>query len=481
LAITAGHISRFQYTLFYVFGAISLLAVLLGFVFEQKALMAIPLVITAAYVGVTNFRLLYFVLLFSLPLAIEYDVTDSLGTDLPSEPLMAGLMLVVFAYLAKNIRSVDFSFFRNSVMLLLIIHFLWILLTTITSLVPVLSIKFVLAKTWYLAAFLLATALILRSEKDLKTAFWCLFIPLFVTVIIGMARHAQMGFAFDKINHSLQPFYRNHVTYAAILVMVIPYVYFARNWYEKGSATRKLLNFSFVLFVVAVYFSYTRACYLALAAMFGAYFIVKYRLMKPAIPAAFAVVIGVLFFITKENYYLKYSPTTKTVSQHEFSDLIDATFKAEDVSSMERVYRWIAAVHMAADRPITGFGPNGFVPNYKNYTVFIFETWISENEEQSGVHNYFLMLLVEQGIPGLVIFLLLLVAFFLMGEKLYLRHHNKPVGFLIMAVILSNVALVVNLVFSDMIEVDKTGSLFFINLTLLVLAGRNFKSLIPDK
>jgi O-antigen ligase len=266
------------------------------------------------------------------------------------------------------------------------------------------------------------------------------------------------------------------VSYAAIIVVFLPFVFFLRTAYERGTFKRFLLTWSIPIYLVGLYFSYTRACYLALFAMIGAYFILKWRLVKVVIPLAVLMVLGVIYYIAQENYYLKYAPTTSTVAHKEFGDLIDATLKAEDVSSMERVYRWIAAAHMIKDKPITGFGPNGFVPNYKNYTVFIFETWISENEEQSGVHNYFLMMAVEQGIPGLIIFLALIIAFFIFGEKTYHQAGDNKIW--AMAALLSMIAILVNLLFSDMIEVDKTGSFFFINLALVVLVSRNFKGLM---
>lgn len=464
--------------MFYAFAGFSVLSVLLSFALEITALMALPFGLLLAYLGLTDFRKFYFLLIATIPFSIEYQVGDTLGTDLPTEPLMIGLMLVVLMYLFKNARRIDFSFFRNWLSLFLFLHLVWILATSFTSLIPLVSVKFFLAKMWYVFAFFMATAIIIKSEKDVKTWFWSLFIPLTITVLMALARHAMKGFDFTEINRSLEPFYRNHVVYAAILVMFLPFIYSARFWYEKGSGARRLLNMSFWLYVVAIYFSYTRACYLALGAMLATYFIVRFKLVKPAIVVALAGVFFVVMYITKENYYLKYSPTTNTVSQHELSDLIDATFKAEDVSSMERIYRWIAAVHMAGERPITGFGPNGFVPNYKNYTVFLFETWISDNEEQSGVHNYFLMLLVEQGIPGLVLFLLLMVVFFTMGQKVYHQLEDSGHKALAMAVILSMMAMLINLVFSDMIEVDKTGSLFFINIALIIILRRNFLPVI---
>lgn len=464
--------------LFYGFVVFCLASILLSFHFEQKAFLALPFVPLVALFGLLNFKNFYFLLLASIPLSTEVEIGDSFGTDLPSEPLMVGLMLLVMAYLFKNARKIDFSFFRNWLSLFLILHLVWIFASIFSSLLPFFSVKYFLAKMWYVFSFFLATAILIKNEKDVRTLFWSIYLPLSFTVIIALVRHALVGFSFNEVNRTLEPFYRNHVSYAAILVMFIPFVFFARHWYNEGSFKRRLLNISVIVYVLAIYFSYTRACYLALIAMIGAYVIVKLKLIKPTIIVSLVAVFLVLAFITKENYYLKFSPTTNTVSQHEFTDLIDATFKAEDVSSMERIYRWIAAVHMANERPITGFGTNGFVPHYKNYTVFIFETWISENEENSGVHNYFLMLLVEQGIPGLVFFLLLLIAFFTMGQKVYHQQTDNTKKGITMAAMLSMVALVVNLLFSDMIEVDKTGSLFFVNLCLLILVNRNFKSLV---
>lgn len=470
------HISPRTLGLFYLYATLSTALILLGFHYEQKIFLALPFVIPIVYLGVTDFKKFYYTLLFFIPLSTEIDVTESLGTDLPTEPLMVGLMLLVLFYLIKNIQKIDFSFFRNSIMLFLFIHIVWIFATTISSTVPLFSVKYLLAKSWYVFAFSIATAIVIRSKEDLKTAVWCIFIPLTFTVVQSLIRHYFYGFSFDSINSTVTPFYRNHVSYAAIIVVFLPFIFFLRKAYGKGSFKRKLLTWSIPLYVVALYFSYTRACYLALFAMIGAYFIIKWRLVKMVIPISIMLVMGATYYVIQENYYLKYAPTTSTVAHKEFGDLVDATFKAEDVSSMERVYRWVAGAHMINDRPITGFGPNGFVENYKNYTVFIFETWISANEEQSGIHNYFLMLAVEQGIPGMIIFILLLVAFFVFGEKVY---HNTPINkHWAMAAMLSMIAIVVNLVFSDMIEVDKTGSFFFINLALLVLVSRNWKGLM---
>lgn len=475
---TKANITPLETKLFYSYGLLVVFSILFSYIFQLKVLLVIPAVFPLVYLAISDFKKIYFSLLFLIPLSFEFQVTDSLGTDLPTEPLMVGLMLTLVFYYIKNAKKIDFSFFKNPIMIFLGIHVFWIFLTSTTSLIPSFSFKFLLAKIWYIFAFTLATATFIKGKNDLKKFFWVLFIPMCFTVLWGIFWHSFSGFHFDKINRAIQPFYRNHVVYANLLSIFLPFIFLARTWYKSGSNKRRLLNLAILIFLVGIYFSYTRAAYLAVIAMSGTYFIINFRAIKLALISSIVGVVLIFGFITKHNYYLKYSPTVKTVSQHELSDIIDATLKGTDVSSMERIYRWIAAIHMANDRPITGFGPNGFVPNYKNYTVFIFETWISENEEQSGVHNYFLMTLVEQGIIGLLIFVGLLFAFFIFSENLYHNIKDKELKATTKAVMLSMIAIVVSLIFSDMIEVDKTGSFFFINLALIVLISRKFKPLI---
>ncbi|WP_252407921.1 O-antigen ligase family protein, partial [Escherichia coli] len=64
---------------------------------------------------------------------------------------------------------------------------------------------------------------------------------------------------------------------------------------------------------------------------------------------------------------------------------------------------------MVANKPLTGFGTNSFYPTYKGYTLPAYKTWVSNNPDHSTVHNYFLLTAIEQGLPGLCIFLVLII------------------------------------------------------------------------
>lgn len=135
---------------------------------------------------------------------------------------------------------------------------------------------------------------------------------------------------------------------------------------------------------------------------------------------------------------------------------------------MERFYRWIAGLKMVNEELLKGYGPNTFSLHYKEYTVDAFKTWVSSNEEKSSVHNYFLLVSIEQGIPGLLLLLVLLISMFSIAIKGY---HTLKEPFdrslaMLCGVILSMI-VTLNLL-SDLIETDKIGSIFFIVLGILI-------------
>jgi O-antigen ligase len=140
----------------------------------------------------------------------------------------------------------------------------------------------------------------------------------------------------------------------------------------------------------------------------------------------------------------------------------------QDASGMERIYRWVAAKRMVQDKPIFGTGPSTFYPEYKRYTLNSFHTYVSDNPEMSSTHNYFLMVLCEQGVIGFLFFSSISVMLLLTGSRLYNGLQEKQHRNLAMACTISLVILYFHLTLNDLIETDKVGSLFFICMAILV-------------
>jgi len=73
-----------------------------------------------------------------------------------------------------------------------------------------------------------------------------------------------------------------------------------------------------------------------------------------------------------------------------------------DESSMGRIHAWGAAINMAIRRPLTGVGLDNFVSNYYLYSAF----WDGKNH---AVHSTWFGVLGETGLPGLIVFVTMIV------------------------------------------------------------------------
>jgi O-antigen ligase len=135
---------------------------------------------------------------------------------------------------------------------------------------------------------------------------------------------------------------------------------------------------------------------------------------------------------------------------------------------MERLYRWVAGAHMSVKEPWLGFGPGSFVHHYKAYTLKGFRTYVSNNEEKSGIHSYFLMILVEQGLPGLFIFGLFIITVLKTGQRVVDNYSNERPSWIPMAALSSFMVILAFLTINDLVETDKIGSFFFIFIAILV-------------
>jgi O-antigen ligase len=362
----------------------------------------------------------------------------------------------------------------HPVLAVVFLQLLWVLLTVFSSTYPLLSVKFLLAKSWYLLSFLVWPVLLLDAQK-LKTAALLLAFSMLLFAILALTRHAATGFSFATINESVLPFFRNHVDYSALLLCTTPVFFFAL----RGTASRvkkRLLGFVILILLLALYFSYARSAWVGLLTGSLAYGLLKKKVLVLSFFLSLLFCAGAVGWLQKDNRYLHYAPNfNKTIFHMDFKEHLVATYQLEDMSTAERFYRWVAGIRMAKKGWKTGFGPNTFYNNYRGYTIPLFKTWVSRNDEHSTVHNYFLLLLVEQGVVGLLLFLILLAVAFHTAQLLYHRTANPFwKGVLACVAVVLVMVCTVNFL-SDLIETDNTGPVFYLCLAILILAEKSIK------
>jgi len=458
-----------QYYLYSAYAIVLLIGVILGLITGIYPLMALPLGLLVVYVAVVDFRKIFYLLIACIPFSTEIHIPGAFSVNLPSEPLIIGLTLICIFYVLGNLKTINGRFFRHPLMLVLLLHLSWMFIATLNSELFLVSVKFFAAKIWYVLVFVVLTGILIKSEKDFRKLFWWFFIPLLITICIVVIRQSASGFSLKDSHRAMQPFYHNHVVYAALLSLFLPYILVAQAWYKRWSQTWWMVIIGGAIILIGIQLSYTRTAYVALMMGLGAYVAIRLRLVKVAVGLGLVAVLAGVIYLAHDNKYLDYAPNYETmISHYDFNSLLEATYKMEDISTMERVYRWVAAVQMSKEELLTGFGPGNFQNFYQQYTVSSFETYVSDNPERSGIHNYYLMMLTDQGISGLIIFLILTVVILVKGEQIY---HNCPSPtrrHVIIAALVSLVIIDAFLIINDLIETDKVGAFFFMNIALLI-------------
>jgi len=462
-------IERTSSIIYILYASLIVLAVIAYALTGSPFPLLLPAAFLIVYLAIIDFKKLYFLLLICIPFSTEVYLPNGLGTDLPTEPLIVGLMLVYIMYFIQNNKKTNSAFFRHTLMLFLFFHLGWMLIAVFNSKLILVSIKFFLAKMWYVVTFVFLTGLIIKSEREFKQMFWAVFIPLLITVCYVLYRQNVFGYSLEMVGKAMHPFYRNHVNYAALLTLFFPIVLTATTWYKRWSFKWFFVVFGGLLLLVAIQLAFTRSAYISLMLAFASYFVIRFRLIKAAITVALIIVFAFIAYVATNNRYLDYAPNfEKTITHHNMEDLLKATYNMEDLSTMERLYRWVAGVHMSADQKTFGFGPGNFYNFYKKYTVRSFETYVSDNKDKSGVHNYYLMVMIDQGIPGCLIFLLLTMMILVIGERIYHRTENIERKRIIMSLLLSMIIIDAFLIINDLLETDKVGAFYFIHIAVLI-------------
>ena len=137
-----------------------------------------PVLLIFLFLYIFSLDKLILLITFLTPIAINYkDPELGVGISLPAEPLMLGVLVIFILKLfydgGYNKRIVN-----HPVSIFIIINLIWILFTTITSEIPLVSVKFLIARLWFIVPFYFLGILIFRDTRNIKRFNWLYIIPL---------------------------------------------------------------------------------------------------------------------------------------------------------------------------------------------------------------------------------------------------------------------------------------------------------------
>jgi len=195
---------------------------------------------------------------------------EGLGLYVPTEPLLLGLVLLLFvSSLKETILGVRIH--QHRVSLAVYFSLFWILMTTITSSMPIVSVKFLISRLWFVVPLFFLAVHLFKDKKFLRNYFMMYVVALAIVIIITIIRHAGYGFTQHAGHFVMNPYYKDHTSYGAVIALLIPFLIGYSFTKIKTGVPRLVFRILLVIFVLGLIFSYTRAAWLSLIAGGGVY------------------------------------------------------------------------------------------------------------------------------------------------------------------------------------------------------------------
>ena len=427
-------------------------------------LLVIPpalLIILLAFLDIDRF-LIITVLLVPVSIQLRFIIPD-IPADIfiPTELMLAWiLILVIFKILSK--REINKDILTHPVTIISCFILGWNLITSFTSTLPLVSFKSFITRLWFFAGFYLLAAEIFKKPEKIKKYFYAYIAGMVPVIIYFLLRMLEAGFFNEKAAHSaIRPFFNDHTSFGAALAFCIPVIIYLLTGRNTSKTFKVVLFFLLFIFSVAFIVSYSRAAWLSL---FIAGLIVLFLLLriswKVIIPAT--VLIIVLIFVSWSSLIMKLNENTQESSGNIKKHLLSITNIRSDASNMERVNRWKAALRMSREKPFLGWGPATYQFKYAPYQMASEKTIISTNYGEGGnAHSEYLGSLVDSGIPGPVMYILLIFISIWRGIEIWRTNNNKQIKYLALALVAGLVTYAVHGIFNNFLDTDKISALFW--------------------
>ena len=108
-------------------------------------LFALPVVLGILLLYVFSLDKVMMLISFTIPLSVTLKEFEKLAVSLPAEPLLTGVLILFVAKLLYE-GNYDRKIARHPIAIVIYCMFIWMVVTTITSEMPVVSIKFNMLK-----------------------------------------------------------------------------------------------------------------------------------------------------------------------------------------------------------------------------------------------------------------------------------------------------------------------------------------------
>ena len=436
--------------------------------FEFYYFNLVPAAVLIVLLALFSLDKLILLVVFLTPFAINLQhIEGGFGLSLPTEPIIFGIMLIfIFKQLHEN--TMDVKMLKHPISIAIIVNLVWIFITCITSDMPFVSFKFLISRLWFVIVFYFLGTQLFKKYANIKTFNWLYIISFTVIILYTLYCHALVNFDEHIANYIMSPFYNDHTIYGAMLAMFLPVLIFYMFNRKYSSSVKFAAALFFIVFIIALIFSYTRAAWVSLAVAVVVYALLLLRIRFRTIMIAFVAAVGIALYYQTE-IVMSLERNRQDASQDFDKHIQSISNISTDASNLERINRWNAAFRMFNERPVFGWGPGTYSFEYAPFQHAHEKTIISTNMGDKGnAHSEYIGPLCESGVLGVLTFLTIVACVLSTGFRLYYTVKDRETKAIVLVTLLGFITYIVHGGLNDFLDTDKASVPFWGFVAMLV-------------
>ena len=405
---------------------------------------------------------------FATPLAVDFGDYDlGANVSIPSEPLLFGILLIFLLKLIME-GGVDRKLLRHPVTIAILFNLFWILVTSFTSDMPVVSFKFLIARLWFVVPMYFAGTILFQKFRNIKPFAWAYMLSLLIVIAYTTYNHWQFGFS-EKAGHwVMTPFYNDHTAYGAILALFLPVMIGFGLDKDSGSRIRTISLMVAGVLMIALFLSFCRAAWLSVAFSLGVLILLMFRIKLKWIVLTFSAM-ALVFFTFQFEILDKLEKNKQDTSANLIEHIESISNISSDASNLERINRWQSALRMYNVHPLFGWGPATYQFEYAPFQRTKEKTIISTDLGDMGnAHSEYIGPLAESGLIGMLSFIAIMISVLYTGLKVYRKAEHRQTRLIALIVTLSLITYFVHGMMNNFLNTDKASVPFWGFIAILV-------------
>jgi len=463
------NIKNFQYLILFGFIVTFFISlfIFINYVYDYTLSVSFFFFCILVLLSLFNLKWVWLLILFLTPFSIEIFIPQfSFATQFPTEPLIATVILI---WILRTLLNKNITFAPSSFNIPIIIFFSICIISLIKSEYLAYSIKGLVTLLFYILIGYFFALNNIKNKKDIEKVILLLIFLSLIFSVFGIYNHffSKSLFLRNITKGVPRPFFPEHGSYAAFITFGFA---FALNLglNPKNNLLTWIFRVCAVIIFTGIILSFTRAAWLG--AMFLIVFSFWFTLLKKFSVKNIFILLMIIFIFCLIIYLLVLNTYILT---HFFT-----IYDISNLSNLERLNRWAAAIKMFKDSPIFGVGYDTYISNYYYYRDFNYSTLLSS--AFMGVHSEFLKVLSETGLLGFISFILLLSIFFREGFKVYNKINDQFLRLIILGIIGGFSSYLIHGMFNNFTKIDKVAIPFWLSFGLIGAVGRLIKETKVD-